>query len=352
MQAAIFAALLWLVAFICYVTPDLAGGTFRPESMVYLASCAAVGFALSMTVFFALRAAVSRPAFSRICLAGATVPGALLVHAVFDTISYGFIMHTRIILGPSAAVSGQTLLFVNNMLLLTPVHVTFAVTMLLGFSLRAIGDRERRLSAALQAAQEAQLSALRLQINPHFLFNSLNAVTALVAAGRNGEAESVISRLAAFFRASLSQASAGGVTLREEFDMLASYLDIEMVRLGERLNVIIDLPPALARAMVPHFLLQPLVENAVKHAVMPSARPVTIEIRARQEDGLLLLEVSDDGTAGGQRQRGTGVGLANVRARLQALHGREAALKVAARPDGFTASIRLPFDTQYRRIAS
>lgn len=351
-QGILFAALLWMVAFACYISPDVATGSARRSTVYFLALCAFVGFFLSVCVFLALRVIRAVRLSLAIPIGSAVVLGALVLHAAFDSLSFAAIVRARIVLGPQAHVSGEELLFLNNMLLLAPAHVTFAVTILLGFSLQAIGQRERRLAAALAAAQEAQLAALRFQINPHFLFNSLNALTALIASGRNADAEAVVARLAAFFRASLEREPTALVMLSEEFDMLASYLDIEAVRLGERLQVEMDLPRDLSRALVPHFLLQPLAENAVKHAVAPSTRPVTLRVCARREGTHLVLDVQDDGAGESGATKGVGVGLRNVEARLNTVYGEEAGLAIWRDPAGFIARIRLPLSLHDRRAAA
>lgn len=344
-QGTIFAALLWLVAFVCYLAPGVASGEASGRNTLFLASCAAVGFGLSLGVFAVLARAVRLRGWGRPALAIGAVLLALLVHAVVDTITFELLLRPRMVLGPAARLSFEGLLFLNNGLLLAPVHVTYAIAVLLAFSLRAVSERERRLSVALAVAQEAQLAALRFQINPHFLFNSLNAASSLVAMGRNRDAEVVIDRLAAFFRASLDRAPTELVPLSEEFDVVGSYLEIEAARFGERLAVDMQMPRELAHAQVPHFLLQPLAENAVKHAVAHSKVPVKVAIRASVQRGELLIEVRDDGAAhprAAVRQTGAGVGLNNVSARLAALYGDEGRLEAAPLERGFAARVRLP----------
>jgi sensor histidine kinase YesM len=198
------------------------------------------------------------------------------------------------------------------------------------------------LGEARQREREAQMLALRFQLNPHFLFNTLNAISSLVVLRRTEEAESMIDRLSSFLRGSLAADPDRMVAVEDEFEMLDNYLDIESVRFGERLLTAVHLPPELARAQVPPFLLQPLVENAVKYAVAPSRTEVRVEIAARERDGLLELEVSDSGGDGEGVSSGTGVGLANVRERLRLSYGTEGQMQVHDDGDGFRVTLTMP----------
>lgn len=340
MLAAAFAAVLWGVAFVCYLAPGVAARTTTSGYTLFLAICSLVGFSLSLMVFAALRGALRLSRGPRLALAAGAITAALAAHAVADTASFAVLVHPPVA-RPAAALSAAGQLLLLNGLLLAPVHLAFAAGLALAFSIRAIHERERRLTAALAAVQQAQLAALRFQINPHFLFNALNAVSALVASRRNDEADTVVARLADFFRASIERPPTALVTLEEEFDIAGSYLDIEATRFGERLLVEIELPRGLATALTPHFLLQPLVENAVKHAVAHSKRPVTIRVMAAQLDRNLLIEVRDNGPPG-PAAGGTGVGLQNVRERLATLYGEAARFETRKLEMGFLARIIVP----------
>ncbi len=164
----------------------------------------------------------------------------------------------------------------------------------------------------------------------------------LVGSGRNRDAETVVARLAEFFRATLSTDPNAIVTLEEELDVLGAYLDIEQARFGERLQVVIDLPDVLSRASVPHFLLQPLAENAIKHGVAPSKRPVTLTIAAQARDGRLVVQVRVDGAGGAPGGSGGRVGLSNVAARLSAHYGDAAGLRAERQVRGFLAEVTIP----------
>jgi two-component sensor histidine kinase len=185
-----------------------------------------------------------------------------------------------------------------------------------------VGQAERNAAAYRAQAQAAQLRALRYQINPHFLFNTLNSLSALVLRQRTQEAERMITNLATFFRTSLTSDPTADVALSDEIDMQRLYLDIERIRFPERLSVVIDVPAELEDARVPGLILQPLVENAVKHGVAHSSRPVTITIRARASNDAIHLSVEDDADGAALAVHGNsvgdGVGLSNVRGRLAA----------------------------------
>lgn len=180
---------------------------------------------------------------------------------------------------------------------------------------------ERQLAQHRLEGRAAQLRALRYQLNPHLLFNTLNALSSLVLRGDNATAERVILNLCAFLRATLSADPERDVTLAEEIETQRLYLDVEQVRFPERLRVSIDIPPDLADVRLPSLLLQPLIENAVKYGVSRSTRPVTIHIHAERAGNLMHLTVADDGDAPCGAPTGGGVGLRNVRARLHARFG-------------------------------
>jgi signal transduction histidine kinase len=204
-------------------------------------------------------------------------------------------------------------------------------------------EADRRLSEAEALANEARLNALRLQLNPHFLFNTLNGVSTLVAEGKGEEATKMLARLADFLRATLDVDERHEVPLSEELSFAKSYLEIERSRFGERLRVDVDVDGAANDGLVPALILQPLVENAVKHAVAPRAGHGTVSIAARAADGELTLRVDDDGPGLAEPARG-GIGLSNTKERLRRLYGDRALLTLGTSASGgLGVSIRLPF---------
>jgi len=206
-----------------------------------------------------------------------------------------------------------------------------------------MGALERRTAELRAAAQSAELRALRYQVNPHFLFNTLNSLSSLVMIGKKEEAERMIINLSTFFRTSLTGDPTEDVRLSEEITLQRLYLDIEAVRFPERLVTRIEVPEILESACVPGLILQPLVENAVKYGVSRARRPVTIRIRASTEADTLLLSVEDDGEPAPGAEGGTGVGLRNVRDRLAARFGDAAHCHWGPRAGGgFAVRVSLP----------
>ncbi|MFP5356732.1 MAG: sensor histidine kinase, partial [Gemmatimonadota bacterium] len=190
--------------------------------------------------------------------------------------------------------------------------------------------RERERDAARLEAQlsEAQVHALRMQLQPHFLFNALNAVMALIRDKANTEAVHALSQLSDLLRGALRDPS-HEVTLAQEMDFIERYLDIERLRLGDRLQVVVDVPPALGSALVPTFVLQPLVENAIKHGVSQSRGGGAVRVSARAEGESLVLAVANDGPAVSAVTTGSGVGVANTRGRLERMYGARGTLTLA-----------------------
>lgn len=205
-------------------------------------------------------------------------------------------------------------------------------------------EAERRVAAFAQAAKEAEIRALRYQVNPHFLFNTLNSLSSLVMTERTAEAESMIMNLSTFYRTSLSGDPLDDVQLAEEVRLQRLYLDIEAVRFPDRLKTVVDVPEELMAVCVPGLILQPLVENAIKYGVSGVNRPVTITIRAERTGRIIRLTIADDGRGPAAKDKeGAGIGLANVRDRLQARFGEAAGLEThAPEGGGFVVTLTMP----------
>jgi sensor histidine kinase YesM len=188
---------------------------------------------------------------------------------------------------------------------------------------REAQSRELRASQLETRLVEAQLQALQRQLQPHFLFNTLNTISALMH--RDVEAaDAMIARLSDLLRMSLDMVGVQEVSLKDELDFLSKYLEIERTRFRDRLTVVFDVQPDTFDALVPNLLLQPLVENAIKHGVGPRPAPGTITIRSRRVGGLLELNVQDDGvglSAARLSDFNRGIGLSNTRSRLEHLYG-------------------------------
>jgi Histidine kinase len=210
-----------------------------------------------------------------------------------------------------------------------------------------VEEQKARLLASEATAREAQLQALRYQLQPHFLFNTLNAISSLVVSRQPELATEMIAKLAGLLRSSLSFPEAHAVTLREELALTEEYLSIEQVRFGPRLVVMVSISPEAYEAQVPRFLLQPLVENAVRHGISRCASGGEIAIRASTQQGQLQIQVENDSadeTPGAFEQQGHGLGLANTQTRLEKLYGGHASVNISSRLNRrFLISISFPF---------
>ncbi|MXO86868.1 sensor histidine kinase [Altererythrobacter aurantiacus] len=218
---------------------------------------------------------------------------------------------------------------------------------------------ERREGEFRRAAKAAELRSLRYQVNPHFLFNTLNSLSSLVMTGKTEAAEEMIQALSSFYRHSLTDEPTMDVPLDEEIALQRHYLEVEAVRFPSRLRTRFEYPQELGELKVPGMILQPLVENSVKYAVAANSTPTTITIAAREEFDRLVLSVSDDGghkvkeVGGGAEaeagdrspKNGFGIGLANVRDRLAARFGDRASLTSGPTLDGYETEIRMPLVT-------
>ena len=209
--------------------------------------------------------------------------------------------------------------------------------------------REEELKASELRTQlaQAQLHALKMQLHPHFLFNTLNAISELVYKSP-GTAEHMITQLSDMLRISLDKTGVQEVSLKQELEFLDKYLKIEQTRFQERLRVEMKIDPRALDSLVPNMILQPLVENAVRYGIAPRATGGLIEIRAERENGMLHLDVSDDGRGlpeeNGQGVIKRGVGLDNTRARLERLYGESHRFELNNYPGhGLTVSLAIPF---------
>jgi len=208
---------------------------------------------------------------------------------------------------------------------------------------RKYRERELRAIELEKRLAQAKLQALQMQLNPHFLFNSLHSISALMHQDLEA-ADRMISRLSELLRAALENTETQEVSLRQELEFLKRYLEIEHVRFGSRLEVEVRAAPETLEARVPNLILQPLVENAIRHGIEPHARPGRIRLLARREADQLALEVHDNGGGLASPSPVDGVGLANTRARLRALYGEAHRFEFRSPPEGgLMVRLTLPF---------
>ncbi len=264
-------------------------------------------FPISLLIFIAAGCSyVMTVAWSAVYKPGAYAMRATLTGGTFEWPSWG------------AIVSG-TLFYTFIMMAWSTLY----------FGIKYYREVEAERARALKAeghAHRAELRALRYQLHPHFLFNTMNAISTLIAEERNREAERMVTRLSDFLRLTLEQNTDPEVLLAEELDFARRYLDIEHIRFGDRLTTTIDTEPETLSALVPALVLQPLVENAVRHGIAPLESGGHLRIEARSAGDRLLLRVEDNGrglshNVSARDLRQSGIGLSNTHARLEALYG-------------------------------
>lgn len=323
---AIHFTIMWLRAHI----DDLAGGPDLVEGTVRRVSFALLGVAVSYLLYRALRPLRLRE-FGRQAMIGAALAlAAACTQALLNALMFGDRQHS---------------LF-EDWVYFTLYWFWFYFSwttayLALSYSI-TVQEQERHAAELSVKAQEAQVRALRYQINPHFLFNTLNAIAALIRDAPD-RAEEMVVQLSDFFRRSLAVNPMDDLTLAQEVELQRLYLEIERTRFGERLRFDVALQDGAADARVPALLLQPLVENAVKHGVARSESPTCIRIGARIDGAILEIFVENDANASGQPARGEKVGLDNVRDRLRTRFGDDASLEVGAIAEGgFRNILRLP----------
>ena len=336
---------LWLFVLFIFLPVIIRRHAGEPWTGVAIdCSTIIISIALAMIMFLASRATIDWPPLLRLPVRALAVLIAAGVNTAIDLIFQGWIANHFVEAWQSlptdftraySSMLNYILVFGVNMILF---HVNYAR--------RAAIQQERHLAEANVAAQQAQLAALRYQLNPHFLFNALNSISALIVTGRNKDAEAMTNRLSGFLRTSLNADPTALIPLDEELALTEEYLDIESVRFGERLSIKVDCADDACDALVPGFLVQPLVENAVKHAVAFSRAPIEIRIHAAMEGKTLRIEVAndlapDDEEDGDGIAGNAGVGLANVRRRLEAVFGKRASLDAGEAGGRFVATIRI-----------
>jgi two-component system, LytTR family, sensor kinase len=229
--------------------------------------------------------------------------------------------------------------------------IAYALTLTVIYVLDARESMARQMTETARLNEElskAQLAALRRQIEPHFMYNALNSIAGLVRDRRNEAAVSMIVGLSEFLRRASEDSHRSQVSLLEEVEYLQRYLEIQKVRFGERLQVSVDIPPELLHAQVPNLLLQPLVENAIKHGIAKRVAGGTVRVAGACHDGNLSLSVYNDGsslpTDWETAPTRTGVGIGNLRTRLHILHGNDSGLQLKrAETGGVEVVVTLPF---------
>lgn len=342
---------LWLFVLLVFLPAIIRRHTGEPWTGVALdCSTIVISMGFAMLMFLTSRATIGLPYWTRLPLRAASVLFFASLNTMFDLLFQGWIGdHVTDAWRNLPADFSRAYQSTLNYILV------FGVNMILfhvNYARRAAIQQERQLAEAHLSAQQAQLAALRYQLNPHFLFNALNSISALIVTKRNEDAEQMTEKLSSFLRSSLNAEPSELIPLDEELALTEEYLDIESVRFGDRLGVNVHCSDDACHALVPSFLVQPLVENAVKHGVARSVERVEIGIDAEMTDGALRITVTNSiwmGTALNLPDAsGTGTGIENVRHRLQAVFGKRATLTAGPVDDRYVATISIPNVTMVR----
>ena len=344
-------ALGWGGAMLLRAMSSIAGG--QPWSFLVLVLIQAVtGFSISLILSVIYRQLINRRALVTWGVTGVVLPVAVAIYAFIDAwviglyrsdTSSGF---AQILLG---------VLYLDGTLLGAWSALYYAIN----FYVRVEEQNDQMILLENQATQ-AQLAMLRYQLNPHFLFNTLNSISTLVLLKQTEPANAMLTRLSSFLRYTLANEASARVTVAQEVETLKLYLDIERMRFEERLRTTFQIDDATLPGLLPSLLLQPLVENAIKYAVSPQEAGAEITISAQLVGPMLRITVSDTGpglqsaapdnrlsgvTFDGGEQVSTSVGLANTRDRLAQAYGDQHRFDIVDAPDGgFAVHIEIPFE--------
>lgn len=289
-------------------------------------------------IFLVMRAVAGRPVWIALLLLPLTVAAAAILQSVVD---YGwfhvvklFLPSTRL---PAIDGAGWLLVGFTNMCLFAANLALLWVTS----ANRALRINTARLAKAEADHLRSELQMLRLKLDPHFMFNALSATTDLVVTGRNEQAREMLANLSGLLR-STYEVGVDDIPLRDELSIVSEYLGVEAIRFPDRLRVRIDCDPLVEDALTPSFLLQPIVENAVKHGVARAKGIVTVSITAAARDDSLLLRVENDGPSMASAGDGAGVGLGATRARLELRYPDTSRFEAGPIEGGYRVEISLP----------
>lgn len=337
---------IWAFTFLLFLAPQFAAtGRVSTFSVGYVVVEMLFGTILSLGLYRLAVRTRAAASWAKMLVVGSGVCLAALALSLFDAWFGGLIL--KLFMGADRVPEDIINMTVSNFISFSWLYGMLGSLYVILHTNAAVRERDLRLLEAEGLVQTAQLTALRLQLNPHFLFNTLNAISSLIVTGRNNEGEAMLNKLCDFLRTALTADIEGSIPLGEELQTLQNYLEIEAVRFGDRLTVQFACADSLLEVKVPSFILQPLVENAIKYGAASTSKPVTICVSAERLEGDLLLEVSDDGGHSvAPAPPGTGLGLTNVRRRLEVLFGDQARLETVTCADGFKAAIRLPMARQ------
>jgi len=316
-----------------------------PEVIVPVVIEAIVGYCVTLLLSVLYGAYRGLPRVPAVLLTAVTLMAATLLFAALDAFSFSFISAR----GEMPGVSVRSMLattYVAFILLTGWSALYFGINFYL-----IVEDQIDRMRHLESEASSAQLAMLRYQLNPHFLFNTLNSISTLVLLKQTDRANAMLSRLSSFLRYTLANEPTANVTVEQEVETLKLYLEIERMRFEERLRPAFDVDPRAAKARLPSLLLQPLVENAIKYAVTPQEEGADIRVRVHLAGERVRIGVSDTGPGlrGGviPPSHSTSVGLANIRERLVQAYGPNQRFEAGSAPGGgFSVEIEIPFQLE------
>lgn len=358
-QALIIAIVVWAVSVPVIMAPSLVAPQLPPlwtwlaQSLVALC-----GFVLNLPLLWVVGATdqgIKRPV--RVVLIIAAVATVAMIHSVIDAVVHDVLMSVfqpgakgAMFVDDDGRVTPAPLHWYVLMNFITLLWVHAGVTALGALSRFNMKLRRHEVASveARAAANQAKLATLRLQLSPHFMFNTLNAISSLILINRNADAERMLTRLSDFLRASLGPGETELVSLASELSAVSAYLDIESLRYDDQLEAEVVSDEALHDAMVPTFLLQPLAEQAVAHAVSPPKRRVVIRLHASRDDAdRLVLTIRAQAADGSGSSEPPPLDIATVRSRLAAVYGELAEIEGVSDARTFTATARLPMGAEY-----
>lgn len=336
---------VWILSYSVFTAIIYSAGKLKLQTAAIFTFLCVAGIILSSITQYIILISHKIKSNNRLYAIATTVILVTIINSIVDTFTYGI---------GFAPKSGIDLKFIitnslQSFAFLIWIHAFYAAIVWITLISYQILNQEKRLMKAEYESQKATVIALRSQINPHFLFNSLNAALALISANRNKEAEELISRLSDFFRTSLHDNKNSTHSLEEELEIIESYLHIEQIRFSDRLNVQIICPKELHNVILPAMLIQPLAENSIKHAVANSNEPVELTIEATALDDNVVISVEDKrlNILPINNVESNGIGLKNILDRLNVHYGDESSFRFHHTKTGFRAEIKIPMERIY-----
>lgn len=324
-------------------TASLVSNAFSVEGVLFVIVESIIGYCITLLLSTLYGYYRRFPRLTGVALSILTLALATLVYAVIDAFSFSFIRNSE---------PGITLTLVLGTIFLNFTVLAGWSALYFGINFWLVVEEQMGQMERLETqASSAQLAMLRYQLNPHFLFNTLNSISTLVLLKQTERANAMLSRLAAFLRYTLANEPTAHVTVAQEVETLKLYLEIEKMRFEKRLRTEFEIDPRVENARLPSLLLQPLVENAIKYAVTPQEEGADIAVAARLVGERVQITVSDTGPGLiGSAKRptlSTGVGLANIRERLVQAYGTDHRFETRPTPGkGFCVEIEIPYQLE------